>query len=171
VHLLPAWFSGRMVGLRGRFDLMLTTGDVMRCTSIVAVHLSSTGIVLLDVLLDNAGVPDGVDLAWRSKHFLGLPVPAATLATINLAHVVAAIEFVAAEFAEKDDENTVLSADEISMEVGDDPEARVLQAVREPLRPRLSRSACGSTLPDHAKGSRLRVETSKGQSIHVTNSC
>jgi hypothetical protein len=137
VHLLPAWFGGRMVGLRGRFGLMLTTGDVLRCTSIVAVHLSSTGIVLLDVLLDDAGVPDGVDLAWRSKHFLGVPVPAATLATINLAHVVAAIEFVAAEFAEKDDENTVLSADEISMKVGDDPEARVaaLQAVTEPLRP------------------------------------
>jgi hypothetical protein len=137
VHLVPAWFSGRMIGLRGRFGLMLTTGDVMRCTSIVAVHLSSTGIVLLDVLLDNAGVPDGVDLAWRSKHFLGVPVPAATLATINLAHVVAAIEFVAAEFAEKDDENTVLSADEIPLEVGDDPEARVaaLQAVTEPLRP------------------------------------
>jgi len=58
------------------------------------------GIALLDVMLDGAGVPDGVDLAWRAKHYLGLPVPAATLATVNLAHVIAVVEFIAAEFAE-----------------------------------------------------------------------
>lgn len=97
-RLLPAWFSSRMVGLHGAFGLLLTTGDVVRCTSIVAVHLSSTDLVLVDVILDSAGVPDGADLAWRSKHFLGAPVPAATLATINLGHVVAAVEFTAAEF-------------------------------------------------------------------------
>lgn len=65
-RLLPAWFTGRMIGLNGTFGLLLTTGDVVRCTSIVAVHLSSTGLVLLDVILDNAGVPDGIDLAWRA---------------------------------------------------------------------------------------------------------
>ena len=92
VRLLPAWFSGRMIRLHGTFGLLLTTGDVVRFTSIVAVHLSSTGLVLLDVILDSAGVPDGVDLAWRSKHFLGVPVPAATLATINLTHVVAVVD-------------------------------------------------------------------------------
>jgi hypothetical protein len=67
----------------------------MRITSIGAVHHSSDGVLLLDVSLDSAGVPDGVDLAWQSKHFLGMPVPGVTTATVNLAHVVAAVEFLA----------------------------------------------------------------------------
>ncbi len=99
VHL-PAWFGNRMIGARGRFGLLLATGDVVRATSIAAAHLSSAGLALLDVLLDHAGVPDGVDLAWQSKHFLGAPVPGASLATINLAHVLAIIEFTASELAE-----------------------------------------------------------------------
>jgi hypothetical protein len=137
VRLLPAWFSGRMVRLHGTFGLLVTTGDVVRCTSIVAVHLSSTGLVLLDVILDSAGVPDGVDLAWRSKHFLGVPVPAATLATINLTHVVAVVEFTAAEFAGKPDQRTQGVPDEIALEIGGDPEAKVaaLQVVTETLHP------------------------------------
>ena len=65
VDLLPAWLGRRLIGLRGRFGLLLTTGDVMRITSIGAVHLSSDGLILLDVSLDHAGVPDGVDLAKR----------------------------------------------------------------------------------------------------------
>lgn len=97
--LLPAWFGRRMVGLRGTFGLLLTTGDVLRLTSIAAAHQSSEGVVLLDVLLDGAGVPDGIDLAWRSKHFLGSPVQGASVATVNLAHIVAAIEFTVAEMA------------------------------------------------------------------------
>jgi hypothetical protein len=116
VQLLPAWFGPRMVGARGSFGLLLTTGDVMRCTSVAAVHLSSTGIVLLDVMLDGAGVPDGVDLAWRTKHYLGLPVPAATLATVNLAHVIAVVEFIAAEFAETSTEEVVPFGDELDDE-------------------------------------------------------
>lgn len=137
VRLLPTWFTGRMVGLHGTFGLLVTTGDVVRCTSIVAVHLSSTDLVLLDVILDSAGVPDGVDLAWRSKHFLGVPVPAATLATINLTHVVAVVEFTAAEFAGRADQRTQGASDEISLEIGGDPEAKVaaLQLVTENLRP------------------------------------
>ena len=137
VRLLPAWFSSRMVGLHGTFGLLLTTRDVVRCTSIVAIHLSSTGLVLLDVILDNAGVPDGVDLAWRSKHFLGVPVPAATLATINLTHVVAVVEFTAAEFAEGPGQRAQGMPDESPPEIGDDTEAKVtaLQRVTETLRP------------------------------------
>ncbi len=96
-HFLPAWLGRRMVGLRGRFGLLLTSGDVLRITSVTALHQSPGDVVLLDVLLDHAGVPDGVDLAWRPKHFLGAPVPAATSASVNLAHVVAAVEFVADE--------------------------------------------------------------------------
>ena len=96
---LPAWFAGRMVGLRGSFGLLLTTGDVLRVTSIAAAHLSSDGTILLDVLLDLAGVPDGIDQAWSMKHFLGSPVPGATVATVNLAHIVAAVEFTVAEMA------------------------------------------------------------------------
>src|SRR4051795_8745584 len=77
---LPAWFASRMVGLRGSFGLLLTTGDVIRVTSIAAAHISSDRIVLLDVLLDVAGVPVGVDTAWQIKHYLGSPVPGATVA-------------------------------------------------------------------------------------------
>jgi hypothetical protein len=46
-QLLPAWFGSRMIGLRGKF----------------ALHQSDRGAILLDVLLDHAGVPDWVDLA------------------------------------------------------------------------------------------------------------
>jgi hypothetical protein len=137
VRLLPAWFGSRMVGLHGAFGLLLTTGDVVRCTSIVAVHLSSTGLVLVDVILDSAGVPDGVDLAWRSKHFLGAPVPAANLATINLAHVAAAVEFTAAEFAGRPNQRAAGVPDEIAQEMSGDTEAKVaaLQEITENLRP------------------------------------
>jgi hypothetical protein len=61
---------------------------------------TSDGLTFLDVLLDSAGVPQGVDLAWSQKHFLGAPVPGATLATVNVAHVIAMVEFVAAELVE-----------------------------------------------------------------------
>lgn len=111
--LLPAWLGRRMVGLRGAFGLLLTTGDVLRLTSIAAAHQSSEGIILLDVLLDHAGVPDGLDLAWRSKHFLGAPVPGASVATVNLAHIVAAVEFTVAEMALNPGDETVLFSDEI----------------------------------------------------------
>lgn len=112
--LLPAWFGRRMVGLRGSFGLLLTTGDVLRLTSIAAAHQSSDGIVLLDVLLDGAGVPQGIDLAWRSKHFLGSPVQGASVATVNLAHIVAAIEFTVAEMAINPGDSTVLFGDELN---------------------------------------------------------
>ena len=94
-RLLPSWLGRHLIAMHGTFGLLLGTGDIMRITSISAVHHSSDGVILLDVLLDSAGVPEGVDLAWRSKHFLGTPVPGATMATVNLAHVVAAVEFVA----------------------------------------------------------------------------
>jgi hypothetical protein len=98
-ELLPTWFSGRMIGERGAFGLLLTTNDVMRITSIMAIA-TSDGLTFIDVLLDASGVPEGVDLAWSRKHFLGAPVPGATLATINVAHVIALVEFVAAELVE-----------------------------------------------------------------------
>jgi hypothetical protein len=110
---LPAWFAGRMVGLRGSFGLLPTTGDVIRVTSVAAAHLSSDGIVLLDVLLDVAGAPVGVDLAWKAKHYLGSPVPGATIATVNLAHIVAAVEFTVAEMAVQSGDPTAGYGDEI----------------------------------------------------------
>ena len=91
------------------FGLVLTTGDTLRITSIGALHQSSSGIVLLDVLLDHGGIPDGIDLAWQSKHFLGAPVPGATVATVNLAHVVAAVEFLAEETVEPRSDFAVLT--------------------------------------------------------------
>lgn len=92
--MLPAWFIQRMASANdGSFGLLLTTGDVLRVTSVAAAHLSSDGTILLDVVLDHAGVPEGADTAWRSKHYLGAPVPNADRATVNLAHVVTAVEF------------------------------------------------------------------------------
>ncbi|MBS0638692.1 MAG: hypothetical protein JSS43_02400 [Proteobacteria bacterium] len=111
--LLPAWFGQRIIGSRGRFGLLLTSGDVLRITSIPAVLVSSDGLMLLDVVLDHAGVPDDVDLAWRSKHFLGAPYPGGDYATVNLAHVVAAVEFAHTANVEPPDEGSVPSADEV----------------------------------------------------------
>ena len=91
--LLPAWFAVRMSARGGAFGLLLSTGDVLRVASLEAAHVSASGAVLLDVALDHAGVPDGADAAWRPKHYLGAPVPGAARATVNLAHVVAAVEF------------------------------------------------------------------------------
>jgi hypothetical protein len=127
--LLPAWLGRRMVGLRGSFGLFLTTGDVLRVTSIAAAHQSSDGVILLDVMLDHAGVPDGVDLAWRSKHFLGMPVPGAALATVNLANVVACVEFVMAELATIPDDQTVPFSDAIMDDSVPPPVEAVAQAV------------------------------------------
>ena len=77
------------------------------------------------MLLDHAGVPDGLDLAWRSKHFLGAPVPGASVATVNLAHVVAAVEFTVAEMAVRPGDDTLPFSDEIK----DDPEQPRVEAV------------------------------------------
>ena len=68
-NLLPAWFGSRMSRLRGRFGLVLTTGDTLRITSIGALHQSSSGIILLDVLLDHGGIPDGIDLSLAIEAF------------------------------------------------------------------------------------------------------
>ena len=117
-NLLPAWFGSRMIGLRGKFGLLVTTGDILKITSIVALHQSSEGTILLDVLLDDAGIPDAVDLAWRPKHYLGAPVPGATMATVNLAHVVGAVEFVAEANVDQPEGASNLIGDEMSPEVG-----------------------------------------------------
>jgi hypothetical protein len=127
VDMLPAWLGRRMVGLRGSFGLLLTTGDVIRLTSIAAAHQSSAGAILLDVLLDSAGVPDGLDLAWRAKHFLGAPVPGASVATVNLAHVVAAVEFTVAEMAVSPGDDAVSFSDAVK----DDPEPLPVEAVSQ----------------------------------------
>ena len=98
--VLLAWLGRRLIGLRGKFGLLLVKVDGVPITSIGAVHLSSTGLVLLDVSLDHAGVPNGIDLAWQTKHFLGAPYPGGDEATVNLAHIVAAVEFVDVAMAE-----------------------------------------------------------------------
>jgi hypothetical protein len=116
-RLLPSWLGRHLVAMHGRFGLLLVTGDVMRITSISAVHHSSDGVILLDVLLDSAGVPEGIDQAWRSKHFLGAPVPGATTAALNLAHVVAAVEFVAALPVSAADDDVTPTADEVVEEM------------------------------------------------------
>jgi hypothetical protein len=127
VDLLPAWLGRRLIGLHGKFGLLLATGDVLRITSIGAVHLSSEGLVLLDVSLDQSGVPDGVDLAWQSKQFLGAPAPGVTAATVNLAHVVAAVEFVETVLVAPPGESDAPTAAEVVAEL-----ARVTTGIGEP---------------------------------------
>ena len=80
------------------------------------------------MLLDHAGVPDGVDQTWQMKHYLGAPVPGASMATVNLAHVVTAVEFVVAEMAEPPDGQVLLRRDEINTErASPDPLAETLE--------------------------------------------
>ena len=137
---LPAWLS-RMIGLRGRFGLLLGTGDVLRITSIAALYESSEGVLLADVLLDHAGVPDGVDQAWQTKHYLGAPVPGAVVATVNLEQVVLAVEFVVAEIAEAADPDAAIEGDEIDpanspqqSPVGEEPALGVVADASRPRR-------------------------------------
>ena len=101
VALLPAWFAPRMMIKRGSYGFLIATGDIVRASRITSVHLSSVGgTVLIDVLLDRAGIPPGVDAAWQSTHYLGAPVPGAALATLNLQQIAMAVEFEATEIAE-----------------------------------------------------------------------
>ena len=127
-RLLPSWLGRHLIAMHGTFGLLLGTGDIMRITSISAVHHSSDGVILLDVLLDNAGVPEGVDLAWRLKHFLGAPVPGATMATVNLAHVVAAVEFVAPVTVRGANDDDAPTADEVVMDM-----QRIASEIRSPV--------------------------------------
>ena len=117
VPLLPAWFAARMMAARGSYGFLLVTGDVLRVSRVTAVHVSPGGSILVDVLLDCAGVPGGVDLAWQPKHFLGAPVPGATIATLNLAQVVLAIEFTAAEIAETETRAEKPIADAVALDL------------------------------------------------------
>jgi hypothetical protein len=111
---MPPWFAGHMLSGHGRYGLLLSTGDVLRVSRLMAVHVSSVGAVFLDALLDNAGVPINVDLAWQSKHFLGAPVPGAVFASVNVASVIAAVEFSAAEFAETTAEQGITLPDALA---------------------------------------------------------
>jgi hypothetical protein len=45
---LSAWFGSRMIGLRGKFGLVLTTGEILMITSIGALDHSLGGTILLD---------------------------------------------------------------------------------------------------------------------------
>ena len=89
-------------------------------SSIGALHQSSGARILLDVLLDHGGVPDGIDAAWQAKHYLGAPVPGATIATVNLAHVVAAVDFLAEVTVEQPGDAAVLTREEIVADLDDD---------------------------------------------------
>lgn len=122
--LLPAWFAPRMMAMRGAYGFLLATGDVVRASRVTAVHVASAGgPILVDVLLDHAGVPGGVDMAWQPKHYLGAPVPGANLATLNLSQVVMALEFTAAEIAETVDDAAALTSAENDLPL--DPPAAV----------------------------------------------
>ena len=55
----------------------------------------------LAVPLDRDRVSDRTDLAWQVKHFLCSSHSGGDEALVNLAHVVAAVEFVNAELVEQ----------------------------------------------------------------------
>ena len=123
---LPAWFAARMMATRGAYGFLLATGDVVRVSRVTAVHVAPEGgPMLIDVLLDHAGVPGGVDLAWQPKHFLGAPVPGATLATLNLAQVAMAVEFTAAEIAETANDDEIPASDMIPIDLSVSDDAMV----------------------------------------------
>ena len=124
--LLPAWFAARMMATRGSYGFLLTTGDVVRASRITAVHVAPSGPVLIDVLLDHAGVPGGVDTAWQPKHFLGAPVPGAALATLNLAQVALAVEFTAAEIVETANDDQIPATDVVVLERSSVTDARLV---------------------------------------------
>ena len=68
---------------------------------------------------------------WREpKHYLGAPVPGATVATVNLAHVVAAVEFTAEETVEQPRDATVLTGADVEPQVGSLSET--IERVRHP---------------------------------------
>ena len=71
-------------------------GIKARVVAIIKHELHS----VLTHLLDRAGVPEGVDASWQSKHFLGAPVVGAPLATLNLEQITMVAEFAAAEIVE-----------------------------------------------------------------------
>ena len=135
-HLLPAWFARRMLGARqGAFGLLLTTGDVLRIASLRAAHLGSDGTILLDVRLDHAGVPARADTAWQSKHYLGAPVPGAVEATVNLAQVVACVEFTAPLGADSALDDAAATEAAVSATVSDIAEAAETAAQRQEVVP------------------------------------
>jgi hypothetical protein len=61
------------------------------------------------------GMPDGIDLAWQPKHYLGAPVPGATIATVSFAHVVAAVEFLAEESVEQPSDAAMPTGDDVEL--------------------------------------------------------
>lgn len=135
-HLLPAWFARRMLGARqGAFGLLLTTGDVLRIASLRAAHLGSDGTILLDVRLDHAGVPARADTAWQSKHYLGAPVPGAVEATVNLAQVVACVEFTAPLGADSALDDAAATEAAVTATVSDIAEAAETAAQRQEVAP------------------------------------
>ncbi len=80
---LPAWFVPRMMAGNGGLGLYLITGIVLPIERIDRVHRACDGSVWLDVILT---LPDDAT-------DLKLTIPATCAeATINAAHVVAAIE-------------------------------------------------------------------------------
>ena len=100
-RILLAWLGRRLIGLRGKFGLLLVTGDVMRITSIGAVQsVVPLGWFCWMYRSIMPGCPTGSILAWQTKHFLGAPYPGGDEATVNLAHIVAAVEFVDVAMAE-----------------------------------------------------------------------
>lgn len=133
ITVMPPWFASRMMASRGSYGFLLATGDVLRVSRVTAVHVSSAGSILLDVLLDHAGVPGGVDTAWQPKQFLGTPVPGASLATLNLAQVVLAVEFMAAEIAETAKDLQVPSSDTVVFDLPVVP--AVISNGTEPIAP------------------------------------
>jgi len=80
---LPAWFVPRMMQGNGGLALYLVTGLALPIERIDRVHQSADGSVWLDVIL--AMPTDAADLK------LGLPASEPE-ATVNAAHVIAAIE-------------------------------------------------------------------------------
>ena len=89
MRLLPAWLTARIGGDTWFFGLLMTTGHVLAVESITNVRMGADGTVWLDAWL----VPEG----WTPARGIdGAPLVTSptdrTTATINAAHIVAAME-------------------------------------------------------------------------------
>lgn len=89
MRLLPAWLTARIGGDTWFFGLLMSTGHVLAVESITNVRMGADGSVWLDVWL----IPDG----WEPhRNIAGAPLVTSptnrTTASINAAHIVAAME-------------------------------------------------------------------------------
>ena len=88
--LLPAWFTGRMMGDSWHFGLLMVTNHLFYVQSITAIRKDANGDLWLDVELWQGG-NELLASKVPNATFVGAPT-SRTSATLNARHIVAALE-------------------------------------------------------------------------------